>query len=311
MGRLEIVGGKFLSPKAITPERITEMWGQSPRRMSLAEYKAFHSDKGNIGLNQPQPPIRDWNLAFPFRESFTTAFELVFGLEHIPFQAKRGVNLTYTFLKEVNEQDLDGVREWLASIDRAVGIRDCLVLSFAMDYERELGKKGNPQTEIGGLRSLAKPYDHQPTPSSIRAADTLAVRLAEFIRACKFYNSATTLVAVPPSSPNKPFDLPAHLVAKLADHLGWENLSAEVRTSRERGAAKSLKVEDKLAAIEGTIEVTPGAFKGKVVTLVDDLYQSGTTMNYVGMLLQQAGARAIFGLACEKTLRNDDNVQDG
>lgn len=49
-------------------------------------------------------------------------------------------------------------------------------------------------------------------------------------------------------------------------------------------------------------------FTGKRVLLVDDLYQSGVSMNYCGLLLLNAGASKIFGLACEKACRNDDNV---
>ncbi|HEV7516029.1 MAG TPA: hypothetical protein VGR07_06990 [Thermoanaerobaculia bacterium] len=42
--------------------------------------------------------------------------------------------------------------------------------------------------------------------------------------------------------------------------------------------------------------------------MVDDLYQSGISMNYVAMELLAGGARAVLGLACEKTCSNDDNV---
>jgi predicted amidophosphoribosyltransferase len=49
-------------------------------------------------------------------------------------------------------------------------------------------------------------------------------------------------------------------------------------------------------------------FTDRKVLLLDDLYQSGVSMNYCGLLLLQAGAKKIFGLACEKTCRNDDNV---
>lgn len=51
-----------------------------------------------------------------------------------------------------------------------------------------------------------------------------------------------------------------------------------------------------------------GVFGSEVVLLVDDLYQSGVSMNYVAMLLLEAGAKKVFGLSCEKTCSNDDNV---
>ena len=71
---------------------------------------------------------------------------------------------------------------------------------------------------------------------------------------------------------------------------------------------KDALLEDKLEALEGTIEVDPEPFKDKVVLLVDDLYQSGVSMNYVAMLLLEAGAKKVYGLACEKTCSNDDNI---
>jgi len=90
----------------------------------------------------------------------------------------------------------------------------------------------------------------------------------------------------------------------------WEDLSSAVRTVKERPQLKNLPVGEKLEALKGTVKVESEAVKGRIVTLIDDLYQSGVTMNYVAMKLQKACARAILGLACEKTLRNDDNVQD-
>lgn len=47
------------------------------------------------------------------------------------------------------------------------------------------------------------------------------------------------------------------------------------------------------------------------ILLVDDLYQSGISMNYVAMLLRAHGAAAVYGLALEKTCRNDDNMGGG
>ena len=51
------------------------------------------------------------------------------------------------------------------------------------------------------------------------------------------------------------------------------------------------------------------AVRGRTVLLVDDLYQSGTSMNYVALMLLDAGAHTVLGLACEKTCRNDDNIR--
>lgn len=75
-----------------------------------------------------------------------------------------------------------------------------------------------------------------------------------------------------------------------------------------RPPIKNSALTEKLGAIEGTVEADAAAFRGKSVLLLDDLYQSGVSMNYVAMVLLEAGARKVLGLACEKTCTNDDNV---
>jgi predicted amidophosphoribosyltransferase len=55
------------------------------------------------------------------------------------------------------------------------------------------------------------------------------------------------------------------------------------------------------------VKVDPAMIGGRVILLVDDLYQSGISMNWVAMKILEAGATAVFGLAVEKTCRNDEN----
>jgi hypothetical protein len=40
-----------------------------------------------------------------------------------------------------------------------VGIRDCLPISFALEFDRKEGDPTKDRTEIGALREAAKPYD--------------------------------------------------------------------------------------------------------------------------------------------------------
>jgi hypoxanthine phosphoribosyltransferase len=113
---------------------------------------------------------------------------------------------------------------------------------------------------------------------------------------------------MPPSDPEKPFDLPSHLATAVAQSLGAPNLSAFVTTISKRPSLKATASHAKLATIQGTIAVEASPFAEKSVLLIDDLYQSGVSLNYVAKLLLQAGASRVLGLSCEKTCRNDDNV---
>lgn len=122
------------------------------------------------------------------------------------------------------------------------------------------------------------------------------------------YESADCVVGMPPSRLDKPFDLPSYLAETIGAALGKQSLCKNLRTIKARKPLKGLPVEQKLTEIRGSVGIDGEVFQGKTALLVDDLYQSGVSTNYVAMLLLQAGAKKVFGLACEKTLRNDDNL---
>jgi predicted amidophosphoribosyltransferase len=181
-------------------------------------------------------------------------------------------------------------------------------LSFAIDYDREGGNPEAPQTRVGRLRSQAKPYGREATEQTRKTADELADECLAALKKLTCYDSATCIVAMPPSNLDKPFDLPKYLAAHISEKLEKPDKSDKVRTIRTRPGSKEVSCEEKLPNIEGTVTVDGEAFKGEIVLLIDDLYQSGVSMNYVAMLLLEAGAKKIFGFSCEKTCSNDDNV---
>jgi predicted amidophosphoribosyltransferase len=188
-------------------------------------------------------------------------------------------------------------------------MKDFLALSFALDYEREAGNPNQPQTEIGALRAQAKPYGSQSvTEQTKAAADQLVERCLGFLTEMTCYRSGACVVAMPPSNPAREYNLPRYLAQRIAEKWGRDDLTHHVRTIRPRNSIKGVPLAQKLDTLLGTIDVAPAVFDGRHVLLVDDLYQSGISMNYCALLLLRAGARKIFGLACEKTCRNDDNV---
>ena len=213
-----------------------------------------------------------------------------------------------TFLKDNSPEALEKVKGWLELIGKYVAIRDCLTLSFALDYDRKNGDPEKPQTRIGELRTRAKPYDRIPTADTYQAAKELSRACLDFLEKMTCYNPATCVVGMPPSRPDKAFDLPAYLASNIAKELNKPDLTFLVKTIKERPPLKDEQIEKKLDSIEGTVAVDPYGLKKHAVLLVDDLYQSGVSTNYVAMLMLEAGAKEVFGLACEKTCRNDDNV---
>lgn len=287
----------------ITKELIEDMIHWEPRRFRLCDFDKPLKPPKKLGDWQ-----EDWNLIFPFQETFVPSFKMMCpSVDHIPFTSKSGTAY-FTFLKVVSDSDIEAVQDWLKNIEGYVALRDCLEISFAIDYDRVGGDPGNERTHVGSLRKRAKTYGKPATRDTYAAADGLIESCLKTLRDLTCYDSATCILAIPPSDTKKPFDLPQYLVDGISKGLGKADKTEAVQTITDRPASKEILLKDKFSSVEGTIKVDSNAIQDEIVLLIDDLYQSGVTMNYVAMLLLEAGAKKVFGLSCEKTCSNDDNV---
>ena len=260
-------------------------------------------------LYPPEKPDENWRLILPFPNTYENAFESMCDVRSHPYHAKGDRLIIFLNGTEGDQEAPAEVTQWVDTVGNPVAMKDFLAISFALDYDREGGDPSRPQTEIGALRAQAKPYGVKTaTMQTIAAADKLVDRCVEFLGAMTCYKSANCIVAMPPSDPSKQYNLPKYLAKRISEATGLENLTEHLHTIEPRNSIKGVAVSSKLDTLLGTIAVAKDVFKGKRVILVDDLYQSGTSMNYCGLLLLRSGARKLFGLACEKTCRNDDNV---
>lgn len=295
--------GAIQEQRSITRERINEMLTWRPRRMKLSQEwpDALHAPKGSY---------KDWSLVLPFCETFKNAFESMCLVKSTGLRPSRDARCC-AFLPDAKtrEATLDSVREFLKTVDSYVALRDCLALSFALDYDSVDGNPNNPQTPIGKLRSRAKPYQRGTTNDTYVAADEIVSNCLEFLGKMTCYGDATCIMAIPPSDPSKPFNLPRYLASEIARELNVPDRSPGVQTIKARESLRTTPVSNKLNTIEGTISVDSVAVRDENVLLIDDLYQSGVSMNYTAMLLIEAGANRVYGLACEKTCTNDDNIR--
>src|SRR5206468_4548642 len=111
-------------------------------------------------LHAPRSATADWSVVLPFCETLRNTFELMCPVDSIGLRS--GTNgRCYTFLPQANEDDdecLSMVKAWHQTVGKYVAIRDCLALSFAIDYDRQGGNPQRRRTRIGELRARAKPY---------------------------------------------------------------------------------------------------------------------------------------------------------
>lgn len=310
--------GSLGTPKrhgsVISKEQLDQLLELEPRRHRLKD-PSWHNLSWSA-LREPYDESTDWSVNFPFFETYGPAFDEYCRaladsppIDRTPFERNDGTRVKYTFLKDTTQEQLDDIGAWIDLIGQYVGIRDFLRVSFALDYTCEAGNPDNSRTKIARLRQEAKLYGAKDSPSTetLAAASRLAVACVKFIEQSKSYFSANAVIAVPRSDPSKKYSLPAFIAERIAQDLPFADLSESVKTTTARQEMKDTPADKRLSALEGTIGVLDTeAVKGKRILIVDDLYQSGTTMNYVGMLLLEAGASCVYGLACEKTCSNQD-----
>jgi len=259
-------------------------------------------------LHPPARPGGDWGLTLPSGihcRLFDSAFSTL-----AKNRWKAGAKGSYaTYFKQISESDLEDVRAFVEGFRPRVIIEDLTEGSIALAFRARRSEAGGPEpTELGQLMRDAKPYDETPSPQHQKAAAELARRLCAFFESMPFYGGVDGFVAVPSSNPTKKFSLPRGFAAELARHTGKADFSSAVTKPRATPQMKNLSRTQKVEALLGSVTVDSAKVTGKTIVVVDDLYQSGLTLNYVAEELRAAGANAVFGLAVVKTLRDDDNV---
>lgn len=80
---------------------------------------------------------------------------------------------------------------------------------------------------------------------------------------------------------------------------------------------KSLSREDRIRTWKSiyespeNINIDLPSIAGATIVIIDDLYQSGTTMLAYADFLKRHGAGSVYGLSCVKSLRDSDNLANG
>jgi hypothetical protein len=200
-----------------------------------------------------------------------------------------------------SEEEFERVVAWTRRQGTRHFLRDCLDLSVALD-QNFVDSDSGQYTELGRLESLAK------SQGDIAAIDRLVQHFVAAIRDLPFYRDARFLSAVP-ARPGKGFDLPAILAKKIASILNVEDITSRFSYNGSRTSIKSLAFDEKWNEWERAgLTLSPPLNSVPPVILIDDKYQSGTTLQFVASRLQNAGAGAIYGLCAVKTLRDTDNL---
>ncbi|MCM0594159.1 MAG: hypothetical protein HEQ35_04780 [Gloeotrichia echinulata IR180] len=210
------------------------------------------------------------------------------------------------YIKGADEDNAIEIENFCNFLQDAIYIDDDLDESFALSYHTKTSPSGGyERTPVGQLVRDAKPYDRGWNAGNQGKAEELAQLMVEFIQAHPTYANADLLAAVPPSNPNKPFDLPTYLVEIIAQSTNQTIATSslkKVRTTRQMKECRT--IQEKIDNIKDAFAADAATFKGKTIILVDDIYQTGFSINEVGRVLKQTGDKYILGLVATKTAQD-------
>ncbi|MBI4535549.1 MAG: hypothetical protein HY708_04670 [Ignavibacteriae bacterium] len=172
---------------------------------------------------------------------------------------------------------------------------------FALDFNYQL----DDETQEKVYTKFGQPEYHAKEFAEESAIQELTASMASFCNRHPLYNGIDAIAAVPPN-PSKTFHLPSVLVERVAAMIGKPNGIRLVTKSQDTAKAQALPVDQKIPAIAKALVIHPWV-KGKRLLLIDDLYQSGSTIWAVARALKQAGAIQVLSLTCVKSWRDTDN----
>ncbi len=208
--------------------------------------------------------------------------------------------------RNVNEEEITKIKDWMKAQGALVFLRDCLCLSVALSINFD---KSGDRTTVGQLRNEGKwEKDASKREDSIHQ---LADLVEQQILNLPYYKEADLICSVP-SPTDKDLDLSSRVAFIVSEKIGKQNITEGFIFGGQKLSIRDASFDEKWKIWEDAKVSFRGgdAFdvNGKTVILIDDLYQSGITMQYIAMKLQQAGARKVYGLSFIKTRGDADNA---
>lgn len=223
-------------------------------------------------------------------ESIKKIFEIQTGL-----RLRRSSFNRDNYWRYVNEEEVAKIKDWIRDQGTLVYMRDCLSLSVALSINH---------SPVGLLRHQAKKRKDEVS------IHKLADMVEQQVKNLPYYKSANLICSVP-SPPGKDFDLPGRIASLVGKGIKKQVITGGFVFGGPKSPVRRVSFEERWQKWkDARISFQNGVFdvSGKKVILIDDMYQSGMTIQYIAMKLQQSQAREVYGFSLIKAVKNTDNV---
>lgn len=277
-----------LSRKAIDEASIIEYLNREGATRIC--FGSTHS--GALKLTSDGGDVKAW-LNLPFADTIKVMLERKVGNGVTLYEKKSGNG--YCFPAKNNET-VSAIEDFIKKYQDMVFLCDNLDMSVAISmHETEPGKR----TTIGESEFQVKYNSDKKDTSAERAM--LLDKLQTALDDLPYYKSADYICAIPSSR--------TFIKEMIADLEEWDgkDISDKVSWDSKNKDLKNIhSSEEKMKALQGFgLTFDDIDLKDKAVVLVDDMYKSGLTMQFVAMKMKEAGAKYVFGICLVKALGNN------
>lgn len=269
--------------KPISKARFSSLLAESPRRFSFAR-KTNALSRGANG-----PAVGFLNVPFP---------ETLESL--MPWSVEKASGKFGDFYRRVirTESEYAAIEGWIAENADIVFIRSLLDSCIALsEHQTEPGHR----TAVGELEKAAK-FDGNSSAES----EIVGLMVSTFRRLFGD-QEINAICSVPPSTAGG-ISLPNRVAAQMSASLGIEDITGKIRWKNAKPSIKETAVEQKWDVLEDVGLDVDEFCRGRNVLLVDDMYQSGSTIHFIASKLRVAGVEDIHCFAIVKALSDKDNT---
>jgi hypothetical protein len=222
------------------------------------------------------------------------------------FEDRHGQYAWGTYVKRAGDAAVQELTDFCELLRECWLLEDDLTEMMALSLHTETSAmEGFQRTSIGQLVFDAKAYDRWRHPGNPAKADELAELMARVVQRHPAYRRSELIVPVLGSNSDKPFDLPQAVCRSLSRRLNIPMAIDVLSKVRDTKPMKDVRtIPEKVNNVEGVFRADEQLVNGKRVLLVDDIYQTGFSINEVGRALRVAGALSVVGLVATKTMQD-------
>ena len=276
----ELFGRKSLTKKEFVALKADE-W---PHRICYAD-----THKGAL---KPYRGKYAFKFSLPFYKGAAVVFEADTGIQLYPDRAN---NIGCWTGLHAEQQKL--VADWMAAQGTRVYMRDLLNVSLCLGGNMDEDFK---HTELGELERRAK-YDRDPL-----AIEELGNRVVRTLTSSSVFKRLKVVSVIPPRQ-GKEFDLPTEIATYVGRTVGIPFVPCGSWT-KEKGQPKQATADQKWDLLEDAgFRPNEAISEKEKILLIDDLYQSGATLNFVASKLMNELNADVTGLCIVKSRRDTDN----